>query len=1074
VAVLGGGPAAIAAAFALTAPELDGRFDVTVYQPGWRLGGKCASGRNLEADKGKRIEEHGLHLWFGFYANAFRVMREAYRELDRPPDHPLATLQDAFKGCNQLVLYDRQGDGWARLVLDAPANGLAPGTETDLPRFWDIAKRLCRWARRRMRELRADKPHAFDGLAPQARLSPGWIRNAIGALGAGLGVSSAPGGENLLAAAHQLAHARSLLAARPIPRPPFPAHPKLALPGPASAEHLLAWLLRRFRDWVWQNVVRELVDEDPELRFFFTLLDTFACATAGVVEDGVLEHGWEAINQYELCEWLSRHGAMQVTVGATPQTRSPLLRAIYDVAFGYLEGNVEKANVAAGTAMSDLLRLAFTYRGSLMYKMQAGMGDTVFTPFYEVLSARGVAFEFFHAVTGLHLSSDGSHVQEISVVPQVQLKGAGYDPLVQVNGLECWPSQPDWQQLRDGRRLKARGVDFEGDLNPLGRPARKLVRGEDFDAVVLGIPVGALGDICGEIARRHAPFASMLEHAATVRTQAFQLWLRKTPEQLSWPHSQNSVAGCYVEPLDTWCDMTDLLPREAWKPRDGVRGLAYFCGVLDDRAGEDAGAATERVKDNALAFLSRHVGPIWPHAVGRHGAIDWSLLAGPAGSRPGPARLAAQYWRANTTPSERYVLTPAGSVGHRLAADASGVENLLLAGDWTRNGIDGGCVEAAVLSGLQAARALTEDAKPLVGESTTWLTDRASARGRAPLSPPRLAAAGPTGTRADPPSYVEFGGRATTPPPFASSEGRFQGLVLKGDPARIADLCQRTLNDPAGGAVEYRPLLGPYVIMLTGAFARITSLADGFQSWGYIAETQVSLWIPLTAGRRVARLFVPERLCVSVPFIVVDNPMSYAGGREVYGYPKTLGVFEPPDGLGDPLKVKIFGGDFSTHDQAGWKVLFELARAPSAAASAPAAKARGRSARRAAWRKPEEIVAYFRSAAAEDWDVVPDVALLADAIRSLVKKEARQVFLKQFRDVAASTGACYQAVVEAPIHVTNAFWRPSLAEWQVTVNEWDSHPVGAETGVGTQSTRLTFELKMDMVVQPGAIVARGR
>ena len=36
---------AIAAAFELTAtPELRARHHVTVYQPGWRLGGKCASG----------------------------------------------------------------------------------------------------------------------------------------------------------------------------------------------------------------------------------------------------------------------------------------------------------------------------------------------------------------------------------------------------------------------------------------------------------------------------------------------------------------------------------------------------------------------------------------------------------------------------------------------------------------------------------------------------------------------------------------------------------------------------------------------------------------------------------------------------------------------------------------------------------------------------------------------------------------------------------------------------------------------------------------------------------------------
>jgi hypothetical protein len=107
----------------------------------------------------------------------------------------------------------------------------------------------------------------------------------------------------------------------------------------------------------------------------------------------------------------------------------------------------------------------------------------------------------------------------------------------------------------------------------------------------------------------------------------------------------------------------------------------------------------------------------------RDGRFDWSLLASD-GAQRGAARLRAQYWRANTTGSERYVLTPAKSVLDRLAADESGVDNLVLAGDWTRNGIDGGCVEAAVTSGMQAARALIGHERAFSGESPTWLTDR--------------------------------------------------------------------------------------------------------------------------------------------------------------------------------------------------------------------------------------------------------------------------------------------------------------------------------------------------------------
>src|SRR5579884_2188169 len=104
VAVLGGGCAAMAAAFELTRPEHQGRFELTVYQMGWRLGGKGASGRGPH----DRIEEHGLHLWMGFYENAFRLMRDCYAELGRDRARcRIAGWRDAFVPAEMNVVADR-------------------------------------------------------------------------------------------------------------------------------------------------------------------------------------------------------------------------------------------------------------------------------------------------------------------------------------------------------------------------------------------------------------------------------------------------------------------------------------------------------------------------------------------------------------------------------------------------------------------------------------------------------------------------------------------------------------------------------------------------------------------------------------------------------------------------------------------------------------------------------------------------------------------------------------------------------------------------------------------------------
>ena len=75
LAVLGGGPASLTALFWLTSTRaLRERYDITVYQMGWRVGGKGASGRGPDG----RIEEHGLHILFGFYQNFFYMIRHAY------------------------------------------------------------------------------------------------------------------------------------------------------------------------------------------------------------------------------------------------------------------------------------------------------------------------------------------------------------------------------------------------------------------------------------------------------------------------------------------------------------------------------------------------------------------------------------------------------------------------------------------------------------------------------------------------------------------------------------------------------------------------------------------------------------------------------------------------------------------------------------------------------------------------------------------------------------------------------------------------------------------------------------
>src|SRR5262249_7887486 len=119
------GCAAMAAAFELTRPEHEGKYHVTVYQQGWRLGGKGASGRG----PAERIEEHGFHVWLGFYENAFRLLRECYAERSRDgAPRRFADWSEAFAASPDIGLAEREpGGAWSAFMARFPGGDGLPG-----------------------------------------------------------------------------------------------------------------------------------------------------------------------------------------------------------------------------------------------------------------------------------------------------------------------------------------------------------------------------------------------------------------------------------------------------------------------------------------------------------------------------------------------------------------------------------------------------------------------------------------------------------------------------------------------------------------------------------------------------------------------------------------------------------------------------------------------------------------------------------------------------------------------------------------------------------------------------------
>ncbi|HUE34744.1 MAG TPA: FAD-dependent oxidoreductase [Mycobacterium sp.] len=671
VAILGGGMAGLSTAWRLSTPGWRERFEsITVYQRGWRLGGKAASSRGAHG----RIEEHGLHVWLGSYENAFRLLRECYAELDRPrtdPAAPVRTWDQALIPADNLGLAERWGAGWLTWQGTFTRNAEQPGEPGSTGREMTAVGFLQRALGLVIDFAESIRDPLADGLILSSSPNP-------------------PAGTDSAEAVARAALA-ALLALTEAP------------PAGTAATELLGTVL---------DAIRGALDyEDrPDHKRSWLLMSMLTATARGILADKLITdpRGFRAINDEDFGVWLLRHG------GHRDVLEFPLIRGLYDFVFGYEDADPRRPAFGAGLAVFLTGLVLFEYKGAVFWKMTAGMGDIVIAPIYQVLRQRGVTFEFFHRLDGLHLDARHQAIDAITMGRQVRLADGidHYEPLTTVRGLPVFPAQPlidqvslsDRARIRDWRSLEThwrREEDAE---------SRVLRRGADFDHVVLAVSLGMIDIVAKELVADRPSWRDMTTHVRTAATQAFQIWLGLDEPSLGWHGKPEATTSAYLPPFETWASMAQTLWAEEWPDDDPARTVAYFCGSLDAKWPTDEDPASyvrryeEQVHADAVRFLNRDIGLWFPNAVSAAG-FDWDLLCG-ADGRQGLAALGSQHVSVNIDPSDRYVQSVPGSDRYRLRPDESGYDNLVLAGDWTDCGMNAGCIEAAVRSGLQAANVL--------------------------------------------------------------------------------------------------------------------------------------------------------------------------------------------------------------------------------------------------------------------------------------------------------------------------------------------------------------------------------
>jgi uncharacterized protein with NAD-binding domain and iron-sulfur cluster len=1069
VVILGGGVGALCAAVGLTEVNKKRRsnksseplYDIHLYQRGWRLGGKCASGRNEEL--GQRIEEHGLHIWAGFYTEAFSVMKTVINDLNERGlnENGAMSLENLFKRQNMILFRDRQVTD--RLVT--------------LPLYF---------------QPNSSQPDAFPGvnslwLQRDAFPSPSTVLSRITEL---LKVALGISGEfkNLPA---DLQNGLSMLEELPdeliselielwekTQNEDSKLHPVIEFLDffindekiqSVNSLYTVSELATLVFEWT-QTHRNQLVKLNPQMSMLVQVAEFVIASIVQSIKynairigpDGKLQTEFTRIDNWDIKAFLEEFDPILAD--------NSVLLALFDYAFAFKDGDFNSPTASACSVLEAMIQLMLGYREGFFFKGLRGMGDILGTPIFKYLVANGTTFHFFHEVKELVPTQDGMKVDSIHLLKQAKVSGDNlYDPLVTVSSeagsgfepFDCWPSEPLWDQLENPDKT----VDYESIYGPQPEAADSLVLERTktlgdggFDHVIFGISAGALNSLCPKMFEQKPWWKGTLGQMQTTRTQAFQVWFNEDMKTLNSALSPSipdepffgnpadnigPIVALCPEPFDTYSDMSQTLPAEAWPSSLRPKNVAYFCSPMKDKkiggAPNDQTQANSLVESEARKWLDTNGPMLFPGLFQNDTDQNLNTAAihfDPAGCDQVSDPLGQQYFRANIDPSERYVLSPPGNLNMRTESWNTGYSNLSFAGDWTKVAhINAGCVECAAMSGLDAAAALSRE--PITAETASEQVDVNK-------------------------TFIEYGYTLYPPPAKAVSKNSwFHGFVFEAQREKLHDFLDKFLNR-AAGYKRFQPI-GEALSQVSNTF---TSLAEIFEplrdkivlaisrnpdfssplsgyDFGAIAENDIGFWIPVAEFTRDNRMPIGYGM---VPvYLFVDRGYAMICGRELWGMPKQYAEMTLPNDISDPFGpfvVNIYGLEALSPNSVG-KDLSLLSLTGKANTEkvlqspldgTPSAK--------------QILRCIAGQAVAESLQLEHALNAVGELGQAGVSLWPNFYMLKQFRSAESLTQACYQETIRAqvvPTKIKSMTFR--TGSWTLNLPNVADIPIARDLGL---------------------------
>lgn len=313
------------------------------------------------------------------------------------------------------------------------------------------------------------------------------------------------------------------------------------------------------------------------------------------------------------------------------------------------------------------------------------------------------------------------------------------------------------------------------------------------------------------------------------------------------------------------------------------------------------------------------------------------------------------------------------------------------------------------------------------------------------------------------PTYVDdlgYGQQCTSAPGEIAGATTCAFALKVTDRAALQATVDKFLNAPANGAVTYA-LLGEVVFV---SFMHADRLTCGVEQIGWQPDYESAFWVPLLARGPSGAL---DRLVFWMPYVVISVAQGMITGREIWGFRKEVGAVTVPDLEQAQLEFTASAVVFDPLDN---QLPGKIERLITVTGPGP------QDGLAALWHDVESMARGFDEVWTHNGPLATDGGLILSTLEHLIEGEVPLVNLKQFRDAADPTLACYQALIEGPTKVRKLYGAGLFPRgFTATIPTWASHNIAQSLGLPTAApipVEFGTWVKMDFAALPGREVWR--